>query len=94
MATVTAMFFVILLSTFMQWAMLREDLIKNVSAQVAIIASNSAADLATNDRAAAQKIVHSLADIANIEFAGILDTSGKDFALYVRPGVTMAPPYS
>lgn len=90
-AIVTAMFFAIVFSTLLQWAMLREELIKNVSAQVAIIASHSAEDLVSDNRAEAEKVVRSLADIVNIEFAGILDNSGKDFALYIRPGVTMAP---
>ncbi|ABM02139.1 diguanylate cyclase with PAS/PAC sensor [Psychromonas ingrahamii 37] len=80
----------ILLSTLMQWSMLREDLIKNVSAQASIIAASSANELASNDREAAQKIVAVVVNINNIEFAGILDKKGNNFALYLRPGVTIA----
>ncbi len=89
-ATITAMFVAILISTVMQWLMLREELVKNVSAQASIIALNSTASLVSDDRAAANKVLRSLSDIDNIEFAGILDKNGKEFALYVRPGTTMA----
>ncbi|MCJ7765151.1 MAG: PAS domain S-box protein [Thiovulaceae bacterium] len=90
-AIAAAMLFGILLSTLMQWFMLREELIKNVSAQASIIASNSADELASDNLFAAERVVSSLADIDNIEFAEILDKTGNDFALYLRPGVTMAP---
>jgi PAS domain S-box-containing protein len=91
LATVAATLFTILLMTVMQWFMLREELVKSVSAQVSVIASISAAELAANDREAAAKTVRALAVINNIEFAGILDRHGDDFALYVRPGLLIPP---
>lgn len=91
LATGAAMVFAILLSTFIHWFMLREELVENVSAQASIIAANSTEAIVSNDREKAEKTVKALANIDNIEFAGILDRLGKDFALYVRPGVIMPP---
>lgn len=73
LATLTATLFAILLSTLIQWFMLREELLKSISAQASLIAANSAAELAHNDREGAKKTVGALANIDNIEFAGILD---------------------
>lgn len=91
LATGVAMVFAILLSTLIQWFILREELVKNVSAQASIIASNSAEAIVSNDHEKAEKMVKALANIDNIEFAGILDKEGKDFALYLRPGVIIPP---
>jgi len=91
LATGGAMLFAMLISTLLQWFMLREDLVKNVSAQTSVIASISAAELATNNRAEGEKTVKALANIDNIQFAGILDKSGNNFALYLKPGVVMRP---
>ncbi len=90
-ATVAAMLFAILLITVIQWFMLREELVKSVSAQVSVIASISAAELAANDREAAEKTLGALANIDSIEFAGVLDKRGKELALYLRPGIVMPP---
>ncbi|MGA9045516.1 PAS domain-containing protein [Sulfuricurvum sp.] len=89
LATGSAMVFAILLSTFIHWFMLREDLVESVSVQASIIAANSTEAIVSNDHAKAEKIVKAFANIDNIEFAGILDKQGKDFALYLRPGLTM-----
>lgn len=88
-STGMTMLVVILLSTVMQWFMLRAELERSLSVQASIIAQNSAIGLISNDRKTVEKTVHSLAIIDNIEFAGILDKSGNDFALYVRPGFMM-----
>jgi diguanylate cyclase (GGDEF)-like protein/PAS domain S-box-containing protein len=69
--------------------MLREELVKNVAAQASVIASISSRELLSNHRAEAEKTVKALANIDSIEFAGIFDKEGRNFALYVRPGVTM-----
>lgn len=91
LATGVAVLFAILLLTLMQWFVLREDMVKNVSAQASIIAANSTEAIVSNDHEKAEKIVKALANIDNIEFAGILDRQGKDFALYLRPGMVMPP---
>ncbi|MFA6189186.1 MAG: PAS domain-containing protein [Sulfuricurvum sp.] len=69
---------------------MREDLVKNISAHASVIASISTEELLSHDRDAAEKTVRSLASIDSIEFAGILDSRGNDFALYVRPGIKMS----
>lgn len=91
LATGVAMLFAILLSTLMQWFMLREELVKTISAQASIIAANSTDKLLLNDREGAKKTVSALANIDSIEFAGILDKSGNNFAHYVRPESVMPP---
>lgn len=91
LATGAAVVFAILLSTFIHWFMLRETLVENVSAQASIIAANSTESIVSNNHEKAETIVKALANIKNIEFAGILDRHGKNFALYVRPGVIMPP---
>jgi len=89
LATGAAMVFAIVLSTLIHWFLLREELVKSVSAQASIIAANSAEAIVSNDHEKAEKTVKALATIDTIEFAGILDKKGNDFALYVRPGVIM-----
>lgn len=91
LATGVGVLFAIVLSTLMQWFMLREELVKNVSAQASVIASISAGELLSNNRAEAEKTVKALANIDNIKFAGILDKQGRNFALYTQPGVEMPP---
>lgn len=91
LATGAAVVFAILLSTFIHWFMLRETLVENVSAQASIIADNSTESIVSNNHEKAETIVKALANIKNIEFAGILDRHGNNFALYVRPGVIMPP---
>ncbi len=85
------MVFAVLLSAPLQWFMLREDLMKSISAQASVIASISTAELATNNRAEGVKTVQALKNIENIQYAGILDKNGNNFALYVRPGLVMHP---
>jgi sensor histidine kinase YesM len=89
LATTAATLFAIVLSTLMQWFMLREELVHNISAHASIIAANSTEELLSNNREEAKNTVSALANIDSIEFAGILDKNGNNFALYVRPGMTM-----
>jgi PAS domain S-box-containing protein len=91
LATVAATLFAMLAFTAMQWFLLRDDLAHAVSTQASIVASNSKSALLFNDREAAEQTLGALAAIDNIEFAGLLDKTGKDFALYVRPGAVMPP---
>lgn len=89
MAIGAAMLVAILLSTAIQWSMLRAEQVKSLFVQASVIAQNGAVELVSNDRNAAGKTLNSLAAIDDIEFAEILDKNGNDFALYLRPGVAM-----
>jgi signal transduction histidine kinase len=91
LATGGAMVFAILFSTLMQWFLLREDLMQSVSAQASIIAANSVEAIVSNDHEKAKNIAKALENIDSIQFAGILDKTGKNFALYVRPGLAILP---
>ncbi len=84
-----ATLFTMILSTFLQWFALRDELVMNISSKVDIIASNVAGELNSNNREAAEKTLKALENIDSIEFAGILDVNGDSFALYVRPGYVM-----
>jgi PAS domain S-box-containing protein len=89
LATVAATLFAMLAFAVMQWFLLRDDLAEAVHTQASIVASNSKSALLFNDREAAEQTLGALAAIDNIEFAGLLDKTGKEFALYVRPGSVM-----
>ncbi|MFA5215215.1 PAS domain-containing protein [Sulfuricurvum sp.] len=89
LATTQATLFAIVLSTLMQWFMLREELVHTISAHASIIAANSTEELLSNNREEAKNTLSALANIDSIEFAGILDSQGNDFALYVQPGKVM-----
>ncbi len=91
LATVAATLFAMLALSVLQWFLLREDLVKSVHAQASIVAANSTAALVFNDREAAEQTLGALAVIDNIEFAGLLDKTGKNLAVYVRPGLVMPP---
>jgi signal transduction histidine kinase len=91
LAAVTAMLFVMLAVTVQQWFMLRDDLAKNVYAQASIVATNSMSALVFNDREAAEQTLGALAAIDNVEYAGLLDKTGKELAVYVRTGLVMVP---
>lgn len=87
LSTGAATFFAILVSAVLQWFILREELVQNITAHASIIAANSTTQILTNDHKGARKTVGALAGIDSIIFAGILDKQGNDFALYVRPGL-------
>ncbi|GEM_PF-1344518 len=89
LTTTAATLFAIVLSTLMQWFTMREELVNNISAHASIIAANSTAELLSNNREEAKNTLRALANIDSIEFAGILDSQGNDFAFYVRPGIVM-----
>ena len=91
LATVAATLFAMLALSVLQWFLLREDLVKSVHAQASIVAANSTAALVFNDRESAEQTLGALAVIDNIEFAGLLDKTGKNLAVYVRPGLVMPP---
>jgi PAS domain S-box-containing protein len=84
-----ATLFTMIVSTFLQWFALRDELVMNISSKMDIIASNVAGELNSNNREAAEKTLKALENIDSIEFAGILDVNGDSFALYVRPGYVM-----
>lgn len=86
-----AMLFAILLLSLMQWFVLHEEPVKNVSAQASAIASISAVELAFDDREAAKIMLRGLTHIDSIEFAEMLDKRGENFALFVRPGKVVPP---
>lgn len=89
LTTTAATLFAIVLSTLMQWFTMREELVNNISAHASIIAANSTVQLLSNNREEAKNTLRALANIDSIEFAGILDSQGNNFAFYVRPGKIM-----
>jgi PAS domain S-box-containing protein len=91
LATLGAMLFAMLVSAFLQWFLLRNELAKNVYAQASIVATNSTSALLFNDHEAAEQTLGALAVIDNIEFAELFDKTGNDFAVYVRSGSVMPP---
>jgi len=91
LATLGAMLFAMLVSAVMQWFLVRDELTKNVYAQASIVAANSTSALVFSDSEAAEQMLGALAAIDEIEFAGLLDKSGKRLASYVRPGAVMPP---
>lgn len=92
-ATLFAALFAVVVMSVLQWFMLREELVKEMSAKASIIASIAETELVSNNHERAQRALNSLSMTDSIEFAGILDSSGKNFALYLRPGYSM-PPHS
>ncbi|MDD5365833.1 MAG: PAS domain S-box protein [Gallionellaceae bacterium] len=90
-ATVAATLFAMLALTAQQWFQQRNALERNVYAQASIVAANSTAALAFNDREAAEQTLDALAVIDNIEFAELFGKDGQDLAAYVRPGSAMPP---
>ncbi|MDA3947077.1 MAG: PAS domain S-box protein [Helicobacteraceae bacterium] len=90
-ATAAATLFAILLSSAMQWFMLRDELVKDISAKASIIAQIAENELVSNNHEEAQRTLSALSIIDSINFAGIVDNSGENFALYLRSGHTMPP---
>ncbi len=90
-ATLGATLFAMLILLVQQWFLQRNELGKSVYAQASIVAANSTSALLFNDREAAQQMLGAFASIDNIEFAGLLDKTGQDFAVYARPGFVMPP---
>ena len=82
LATLGAMLFAMLVSAVLQWFLLRDELAKNVYAQASIIATNSTSALLFSDHEAAEQTLGALAVIDNIEFAGLIDKTGKELAVY------------
>jgi PAS domain S-box-containing protein len=91
LATVSATLFAILALTAEQWFQQSKAMERNLYAQATIVAANSKEALIFNDRETARQTLASLAAIDNIEFAELFDKTGKDFAVYVRPGTTFPP---
>ncbi|MFA5083524.1 MAG: PAS domain S-box protein [Hydrogenophilaceae bacterium] len=90
-ATVTATLFAMLALAALQWFQQRNALERNLYAEASIVAANSTAALAFNDRESAQQTLAALAAIDNIEFAELYDKAGQGLAIYVRPGSAMPP---
>ena len=91
LATLGAMLFAMLVSAVLQWFMLRDELAKNVYAHASIVATNSTSALLFGDRDAAEQTLGALATIDSIQFAQLFDKTGKELAIYVRPGLAMPP---
>ncbi len=89
LSTLGAMLLAMLVSVVLQWFLLRNELAKNVHAQVSIVATNSTSALLFSDHDAAEQTLGALAAIGNIEFAGLIDKTGKELAVYVRTGSMM-----
>ncbi|MDO8350385.1 MAG: PAS domain S-box protein, partial [Gallionella sp.] len=89
-ATAGGTLFALLLLFAQQWFLQRNELANNVRAQAAIVAINGSSALLFDDRRAAEQTMEALAAIDNIEYAVIIDNSGKYFADYARPGVPIA----
>ncbi|MDD5057352.1 MAG: ATP-binding protein [Sideroxydans sp.] len=90
-ATLWATLFAMLVLMAQQWFLQRNELVKSVYAQASIVAANSTSALIFNDREAAEQTLGALAASDNIEYAGLLDKTGQDFADYARPGIKIPP---
>lgn len=80
-----ALLFASAVSIIQQWAVYRDELIKNVNSQASIITINSTTAILSGDKPAVQATLSALHEIDYIDFAAIQDKSGKLFALYLHP---------
>lgn len=72
---------------FWQWFTLRQSMVRSLSMQARVIASNSEASITFEDPKDANNLLHALRTEPSIVFGGIYTLNGKIFAGYLRQGI-------